>query len=179
MTRTLHTEVKSGERLMATDITDLTFFPKGTILIFSTEAYNATSPAFKNIWKICNTANHAANPTVPDLTNKFLRGAENSGETGDGKKKLSIDEMPEHGHGVTDNEHVHTTKSVFLSAGGNVAFSKGVLVDPAFSFPGINVTGAGSVASSKANISINSSGSGEAFDVIPAFYAVIYIMKIA
>jgi hypothetical protein len=106
MARILHAEVKSGERLLATDITDLTFFPKGTILIFSTEAWNATSPEFKNIWKICNAENHTVNPQVPDLTNKFLRGAESSNFTTPGGAdsqsiSLTTANLPEHSHAVT------------------------------------------------------------------------------
>jgi hypothetical protein len=98
MARILHTKVKQGEQLVATDITDLTFFPKGTILTFSTEAWNATSPEFKNIWKICNGQNG-----TPNLVNKFLRGGESSNfVTASGADSqtvtLTVDNLPRHNH---------------------------------------------------------------------------------
>ena len=74
--------IATGQPMLAADILDLTFFPKGTILTFSSTAWSATSANFKTIWKICNAANHAADANVPDLTNKFLRGAESSGTNG-------------------------------------------------------------------------------------------------
>jgi hypothetical protein len=106
MTKMLHTEIKSGERLVATDITNLTFFPKGAILTFSTAAWGATSAEFKNIWKICNTANHQADPDVPDLTNRFLRGGASSDfTTGGGADSQSVflaeTNLPSHKHEAT------------------------------------------------------------------------------
>ncbi|MDR1323359.1 MAG: hypothetical protein LBK68_02860 [Candidatus Margulisbacteria bacterium] len=107
MTRILHTEIKSGERLVATDITDLTFFPKGAILTFSSAAWSATSQNFQTIWKVCNKANHDADPNnVPDLTNRFLRGGSSSDfTTGGGADSRSISiaaaNLPAHSHGVT------------------------------------------------------------------------------
>ncbi|MDR2428175.1 MAG: hypothetical protein LBD62_00015 [Candidatus Margulisbacteria bacterium] len=102
MARILHAEVKSGERLLATDITDLTFFPKGTILTFSSIAWGATSAEFKTIWKVCNAANHAVDNFIPDLTGKFLRGAESSGTAGGAdSQSVTAAQLPEHNHGAT------------------------------------------------------------------------------
>ncbi|GBR74747.1 hypothetical protein NO1_1872, partial [Candidatus Termititenax aidoneus] len=100
MTRTLYAEVKSGERLVATDITDLTFFPKGTILTFSSEAYNTTSAAFKTIWKICDGTNN-----TPNLVGRFLRGGSSSDfTTGGGADSRNVTitsaNLPAHTHGV-------------------------------------------------------------------------------
>jgi hypothetical protein len=96
--------IEKGQPLVATDITNLTFFPKGTILIFNTAAYSSTGAEFKNIWKVCNTANHAADPTIPDLTNKFLRGADSSGTTGGADSRsitLTTAHLPSHNHAAT------------------------------------------------------------------------------
>ncbi|MDR1113632.1 MAG: hypothetical protein LBL50_00900 [Candidatus Margulisbacteria bacterium] len=107
MTRILHTEIKSGERLVATDITDLTFFPKGAILTFSSTAWSATSAKFKTIWKVCDKTNHDADPNnVPDLTNRFLRGGSSSDfTTGGGADSRSVTlqtaNLPSHNHGAT------------------------------------------------------------------------------
>jgi hypothetical protein len=90
--------------MYAADILNLTFFPKGTILTFSSTAWSATSTEFKNIWKICNAANHTADPNIPDLTNKFLRGAESSGATGGADNQnvtLTASHLPSHNHEAT------------------------------------------------------------------------------
>jgi hypothetical protein len=91
--------IKTGEKMYASDILNLTFFPKGAILTFSSAAWSATSAEFKNIWKVCNAANHAADPTIPDLTNVFLRGAESSGATGGAdSQSVTAAQLPAHNH---------------------------------------------------------------------------------
>lgn len=90
--------------MLATDILNLTFFPKGAILTFSSAAWSATSAEFKTIWKICNTANHVADVNIPDLTNKFLRGADSSGAEGGADSRdvvLQTDNLPSHNHEAT------------------------------------------------------------------------------
>jgi hypothetical protein len=93
--------------MYATDILDLTFFPKGAILIFSSTAWSATSQNFKTIWKVCDKTNHDADPNnVPDLTNRFLRGGSNSDfTTGGGADSQSVTltttHLPAHNHGAT------------------------------------------------------------------------------
>jgi hypothetical protein len=118
----------------ADDILNLTFFPKGAILTFSTAAWGATSAEFKNIWKICNTANHDADPNnVPDLTNRFLRGGTNSDfTTGGGADSQSVTltdaHLPEHKHAagnlslsdlqiVESGSHEHTLSGKTASDG--------------------------------------------------------------
>jgi hypothetical protein len=92
--------------MLASDINDLTFFPKGTILTFSSTAWGATSAEFKNIWKVCNKANHDADLFVPDLTDKFLRGAESSDFTtalGADSQSVILQKthLPAHNHDAT------------------------------------------------------------------------------
>jgi hypothetical protein len=92
--------------MYASDILNLTFFPKGAILTFSSAAWSATSAEFKNIWKICNAANHAIDANIPDLTNRFLRGGETSDfTTGGGADSRSVTlqtvNLPSHSHGAT------------------------------------------------------------------------------
>ena len=162
--------IAKGSPMLADDINNLTFFPKGTILTFSSDAWSATSAEFKEIWKKCDGNNGVKvnNMTIPDLRNKFLRGGESSGVTGNGKKILSEDELPAHTHGVNDPGHGHTTNAVYFvyTAPGFVGSSSGWNT----------VTGA--VDSSATNISIKSTGSSQEFDIIPAFYTVIYIIKV-
>ncbi|MDR1453866.1 MAG: hypothetical protein LBJ25_07850 [Candidatus Margulisbacteria bacterium] len=97
--------IATGKPMLASDILNLTFFPKGAILTFSSTAWGATSAEFKNIWKVCNKANHDADLFVPDLTDKFLRGAESSDFTtalgADSQRvPLTSAHLPEHKHEV-------------------------------------------------------------------------------
>jgi hypothetical protein len=131
--------IATGQPLLASDINNLTFFPIGTILTFSSAAWSATSAEFKNIWKICNAANHAANPTIPDLTNKFLRGADSSGTTGGNDSRsmtLTTSNLPSHNHGATglslsglnvsgltavsNGAHSHTVSGSAANEGGHI-----------------------------------------------------------
>jgi hypothetical protein len=89
--------------MLASDINNLTFFPKGTILTFSTTAWGATSAEFKTIWKICNAANHAEDTAIPDLTDKFLRGAASPDTTGGADSSsvsIAAANLPVHSHGA-------------------------------------------------------------------------------
>ena len=159
--------IAKGSPMLAEDINNLTFFPKGTILTFSSTAWNATSAEFKNIWKICNAANHTADNTIPDLTDKFLRGGTSSGATGGGKKQLSADELPSHTHTITDNGHTHTTPSYDEAGIGGIA--TGAYKESDMS---------GQTNSSKTGIQISSYFKNNMFDIIPAYYTVIYIVKV-
>jgi hypothetical protein len=95
--------IEAGQKMYAADILNLTFFPKGAILTFSTEAWNnATNPGFKDIWKICDGQNG-----TPNLVNMFLRGGSSSGATGGADSRsvtLTTNNLPAHGHGATGLE---------------------------------------------------------------------------
>jgi hypothetical protein len=99
--------IATGERLLASDINNLTFFPVGTILQFSGSEYTRLTSARtadnKVIWTLCNgtSVNGVA---VPNLVGKFLRGAASSGTTGGTDSQdvtLGINNLPSHSHGVT------------------------------------------------------------------------------
>jgi hypothetical protein len=162
--------------MYASDILNLTFFPIGAILTFSTTAWSATSAEFKTIWKICDGQNG-----TPNLVNKFLRGGSSSGATGDGRKTLSQQEIPAHQHTGTTNDapHAHTFNSCSDFMGTYVNSGNYVVthVTPD-SGTAIITTNAGG-GSHTHSFTTNPVGNGQAFDVIPAFYTVIYIMKIA
>jgi hypothetical protein len=168
--------IKRGEPLLATDITDLTFFPKGTILTFSSEAWSATGTEFKSIWKICNGQNG-----TPNLVNKFLRGAESSGNVNsqNGTMTLETKHLPAHKHSITDKEHGHT---IYNTQTGN---NDVVWIEKAGSSHRMSETGSvgrgtlyikpSGTGITETNDSING---GESFDVIPDYYTVIYIIKV-
>jgi microcystin-dependent protein len=169
MARALFTKIERGERLVATDITDLTFFPRGTILMFSSEAWSMTSAVFKTIWKICDGSNG-----TPNLIGRFLRGGSSSDFTTDGGADsqsitLSINNMPSHSHEVNDPGHAHTTAwgTGWPEGGGN--------------YGGAEYGGSQPTGDSFTDISIQNTGRGQPFTVntLPKYFTVIYIMKIA
>jgi hypothetical protein len=166
MARILYTEIKSGERLVATDITDLTFFPKGTILTFSSETYTATSAVFKTIWKICNGQNG-----TPDLVDKFLRGGAASGTTGGTDSQsvtLTTNHMPSHSHNVNDPGHSHSIDVHNMLVGDGRDWEQWYGVKD------------GSTGRSTTGISIQNTGGGQPFTVntVPKYFTVIYIIKV-
>ncbi|GBR72624.1 putative phage tail fiber protein [Candidatus Termititenax aidoneus] len=94
--------IARGEPLLASDILNLTFFPKGTILTFSSTAWSAASADFKTIWKICDGTSN-----TPNLIGRFLRGGSSSDFiTGGGADSQSVTltsaYLPEHAHAVTE-----------------------------------------------------------------------------
>jgi microcystin-dependent protein len=126
MTRALYAAVKSGERLVATDITDLTFFPVGSILMMDSGWTDG-----RGGWYICDGRNTPHGKT-PDLKDKFIRGGTSSGaiggsDTGSAKVALTAENLPAHSHPLsgttltTSNEsqgHTHT-----VTAAGNITGS--------------------------------------------------------
>jgi len=102
----------------------------------------------------------------------FVRSSYRAGEVygaaGDGKKTLSENELPVHTHGVNDPGHSHNPSTNFYVAGSGVTPTCQV---------GPGMTGQ-NIHSSQTNISIHNAGQGNAFDVIPAFYTVVYIIKV-
>jgi hypothetical protein len=172
MTRVLYTEIKTGERLVATDITNLTFFPKGTILTFSSEAWNAASAAFKTIWKICNGDNG-----TPNLVGKFLRGGSSSGASGGADNQtvtLNLTNMPRHKH--TDSGHTHSAYG-----GHNSTNHDNAIYTSAADYWGSGVHTGYANISYEGGLANGAEGSAAPFtiDTVPMFYTVIYIMKVA
>ncbi|MDR1323762.1 MAG: hypothetical protein LBK68_04910 [Candidatus Margulisbacteria bacterium] len=98
--------IATGQPLLASDINNLTFFPIGAILQFSGSEYTRLTSARtadnKAIWTLCNgTAVNGI--TVPNLVDKFLRGAASSGTTaGADSRSVSIAaaNLPVHSHGA-------------------------------------------------------------------------------
>ncbi|MDR1324015.1 MAG: hypothetical protein LBK68_06235 [Candidatus Margulisbacteria bacterium] len=169
---------------------NLSFFPKGTILAFSKTAWeDDTSDDFRRIWKVCNAANHAANSSIPDLTNKFLRGGnpDDYGATGNGTVTLSAANLPAHKHNITDKTHYHTPRNGYISettgSSGGWNNVKSFVLDEKNYTGGLpsgfdldNVRTANSY--SGITSTENNTGGGQSFDVVPAYYTVIYIIKI-
>jgi microcystin-dependent protein len=172
--------IKTGEPLLASDINDLTFFPKGVILTFSSEAYSATSAEFKNIWKICDGQNG-----TPNLVGKFLRGGSTSGALGGADSvTLNASHMPAHSHSfsgttVSAGSHSHSIGSM----GNQHLANAGVGVGK--EFLGTNTysdysTGSGGAHTHTFSGTTSSYGNGGgSVPTVPSYYQVIYIMKVS
>ena len=131
-------------------------------------------------WFICDGSNG-----TPDLRGRFILGSgKGSGLTLRDLKQpmggreaiaLSTNELPKHRHGVTDPKHSHTW-SLSRQLGGIIddknyssELAKGDA--GAQDFPQVVTTSVGT------GIEINDAGSGAAFDIMPPFYILIFIMK--
>jgi hypothetical protein len=105
MTRTLQTKVESGAPLVATDITDLTFFPVGSILMMDGSWTDG-----RGGWYICDGRNTPHGKT-PNLLDRFICGGTSSGTLGGSNDAqsitLSASNLPSHKHGIKDTTHNH------------------------------------------------------------------------
>ncbi|MDR1323757.1 MAG: hypothetical protein LBK68_04885 [Candidatus Margulisbacteria bacterium] len=118
MTRILHTKIETGSPLLASDITNLTFFPVGAILMMDGSWTNG-----RGGWYTCDGQNG-----TPDLRNLFIRGGASSGKKGgDDKPSVSLtsDNLPQHKHsfsgitGTIGNNTAGHTHSV--TAAGSIS----------------------------------------------------------
>jgi microcystin-dependent protein len=126
------------------------------------------------------TGNGSTTFNVPDLRSKTIVGVgQGTGLTnrtlastgGAETKTLSVTEMPSHNHTINDPGHTHSQTTVnddFNNSGGNP--------------PGFSADGAGSrtwsnINSSTTGITINSNGSGAAFNMMNPFLSLNYIIK--
>jgi hypothetical protein len=166
--------IAKGEPLLASDINNLTFFPKGTILMYDGAGWvnNETIPG----WYKCDGTNG-----TPNLINKFIRGsavAYNGNALANGASggidnqvvTLTANNMPSHSHTVIDPGHAHQFKYNPKNAVGGV-----------WAYMGYEAQGTGGMYTDKTTtgISIGSAGSGNPFTVntVPSYYSVIYIRK--
>ncbi|GBR74635.1 hypothetical protein NO1_1778, partial [Candidatus Termititenax aidoneus] len=169
---------------------NLGFFPKGTILAFSKDAWDAKDSAFKAIWKVCDGTNN-----TPNLVGRFLRGAEYpAGSTGGADSQsvtLETKHMPRHSHtfsgdtasdsidliGVYTGNHATYNGTIFkveqISNTNNSHHNSGNDDRLKISF---SMTPSGAISETGGS---NISGKGDTFAVntAPGYYAVIYIMK--
>ena len=140
-------------------------------------------------WAICD-----GNNGTPNLVNKFVVAAASfdvgteewrtsvdgtSKESGGAATKtLGTNELPSHTHGITDPGHQHTTNvdtGTLFHVGG---------VANAVNFGGPGGYPGTAFNMDDANTGITSTDgqpgtTGEAFDILPPFYAIAYIMRVS
>ncbi|MDR1997128.1 MAG: hypothetical protein LBQ83_02245 [Candidatus Margulisbacteria bacterium] len=97
--------IATGQPLLAQDMLDITFFPKGTLLMMDGSWTDG-----RGGWYICDGR---ATPygNTPNLKDRFIRGGAAAG-TASGNNSQSITlttaQLPSHSHGITDKTHTHT-----------------------------------------------------------------------
>jgi hypothetical protein len=165
--------------------------PAGTILAISTGAWASASATFKSKWKVCDGTDG-----TPDLRGRFLRGGTAGDQlTGSGKMTLGTAHLPVHKHtaSISGGSHAHdfvfdhniSNLGVVVQMLGTGKYLTGADAQGNYltNNSGIRCRATESVATSSAHshtVTIDdSTGGGQAFDVIPAFYTVIYVMKVA
>jgi hypothetical protein len=130
--------IATGERLLASDINNLTFLPKGTILMFDGDGWvdNQTIAG----WYACTAAN--ASHGCPDLVNSFIKGSATTTHAtgGNSGNAVTIDanNLPAHTHDLSnkttggmsahgsgwfqvirDGEGMNADGSTFVNSGGS------------------------------------------------------------
>jgi hypothetical protein len=163
MTRIFQTKVEAGQRMVATDITDLTFFPAGAILMMDGSWQDG-----RGGWYICD-GRRTPHGYTPDLSDKFIMGNSKIGAPQNHDNNfvtLEIKHIPKHKHDITDKQHSHGV--ALHTAIGASGYHGDALLRPSkqqteMAFTGITETGY--------------VGNGEAFDNRPSYYSVIYIKK--
>lgn len=155
--------IATGERLLASDINNLTFFPKGTILMYDGDGWVDNQTIIG--WYQCNGQNG-----TPDLRDKFIKGSGNKPASGNGQMTLEAQHLPTHKHSITDPGHshmyIHEPEGTGNLKHGSTKWMTGSVQEwTTSSTTGITET--------------NSAGGGQAFDVLPSYYSVIYVRKCA
>ncbi|MDR1323204.1 MAG: hypothetical protein LBK68_02080 [Candidatus Margulisbacteria bacterium] len=98
--------IRTGEKMLASDILDLTFFPTGSILMMDGSWTDG-----RGGWYVCDGRDTPHGKT-PNLVNLFILGAVSSGTTGGSSATQSVtltaENLPSHKHGIVDKTHTHT-----------------------------------------------------------------------
>lgn len=151
------------------------FVPTGGIIMWSGSIASVPSG-----WALCNGSN-----STPDLRDRFVVGAGSTyavdATGGADTVTLSEANMPAHNHSatstststVTDPGHSHNYTGVIPSSGEGNSYRTSV--------PSTKTTTAattGITVQTTTVTSIGNTGSGTAFDIIPKYYALAYIMKL-
>ena len=159
--------------------------PKGLIAMWS-----GTIATIPTGWVLCNGSN-----STPDLRGKFIMGASNAtapGTTGGSSTAtLTTANLPahthdfsgvtgsggSHTHSITDPGHTHS----YTIVGGTGALGVGTGYGQTGATSGSATTGISIIAGGAHTHSFSgtttSVGSGEAFSILPPYYALAYIMK--
>ncbi|MDR1453189.1 MAG: hypothetical protein LBJ25_04375, partial [Candidatus Margulisbacteria bacterium] len=159
--------------------------PSGTILAMATSSWVNASATFKSKWRVCDGSGG-----TPNLIGRFLRGGIASDNATGGADNQNItltkDNLPAHNHTMQNaGNHSHSVSMKISGSDKNEYFS-GWGTNGSWSDQQ-NVTGVRWYAPFSASTDgnhvhpIDNAGDGKPFtvDTVPAYYAVIYVMKVA
>ena len=146
---------------------------------------NVTDGRFDIVAPLLNTvmgvtSNTSNSITPPNLKSQFLYGSPTTsasiGATGGSSSvTLTVNEMPSHSHGITDPGHSHTTRFYGYGNGSVQNFAGSILsYDEIYSaYTNVNQHS----STSTTGITINNTGGGTPFNILPPFMYINYIMK--
>jgi len=150
--------------------------PIGGIILWSGKQSASTpSPDLPDGWQVCDGTNN-----TPDLRGRFVVGYNyddpsfNAIDASGGEKEhtLTVDEMPSHGHSITDPGHAHiesiSTATVHHIAQGSIYLTHG----------GYPLSGSRKTQSATTGITIDPTGGGQPHNNLPPYYVLAYIMRI-
>ena len=150
--------------------------PIGGIILWSGK--QSASPNVPDVpdvpdgWWLCYGTNN-----TPDLRVRFVVGYSNSepfnaidASGGEKEHTLTVDEMPSHGHSITDPGHFHNSIH-------NTASPDSVTTHPNHG-GGNNISKYGYQPSVTTGITIDPSGGGQPHNNLPPYYVLAYIMRI-
>lgn len=148
------------------------FIPSGVILMWSGSI--ATIPFG---WALCD-----GNNGTPDLLEKFIVGANNSGTFAQGETGgYANPTLPQHSHGISDPTHTHTMRYQAVGNSGTPEAGYGIVAGGAFGGSIAYNFNASTRASDPASTGITVSNYGES-DItnknLPPWFALAYIMKL-
>ena len=157
--------VTDNSTFLATTAFVRSIIPSGIIMLWSGSAASIPSG-----WYLCNGSNG-----TPNLENQFIIGAGGSygvGATGgSATTTLSVANLPAHTHNntLTDPGHLHYSLSGGFFGAGSTGGTG----------PNSNAVNNPTTASAVTGITINNAsvGSGTAFNTLPPYYSLCYIMK--
>ena len=160
-------------------------FPIGGIIIWSGNENN-----IPNNWHLCDGTN-----STPDLRNRFILGygTKNCGIIGGNETvSLSIENMPAHSHNATldlsnlstsvSGNHSHEYKLNISTRDSISTTSSTTILIPGQNGKMLTIMESGSHShnvNGSGSVSIENTGSNEAYDNMPPYYVLCYIMKIA
>ncbi|MDR1113685.1 MAG: hypothetical protein LBL50_01170 [Candidatus Margulisbacteria bacterium] len=157
--------IATGEKMLASDILDLTFFPIGSILMMDGSWTDG-----RGGWYVCDGRDTPHGKT-PNLRDKFIKGSGNKPANGNGQMILGAQHLPAHKHSITDPGHAHMYIHEPEGTGGLKHGSTNWVTGPMQEWTTPSTTG---ITETNYN-----AGGGQAFDVLPSYYSVIYIKKMA
>jgi len=145
--------------------------PIGGIILWSGKQSATTrTPVVPYGWQLCDGTNN-----TPDLRGRFVVGFSSSepfneidASGGEKEHTLTVDEMPSHGHSITDPGHFHN--SIHNGTGGDTTHP--------IAGGGSYISKYGSQPSVTTGITIDPSGGGQPHNNLPPYYVLAYIMRI-